>query len=197
MKLYTQAPEVVQIVKTAFPDYNGRKFSVDTVSGTMRLDSYWDGGSRDYFCFVDMSNMQSFPVPENGTPFTNNGQIFKLEALPENIALVRHTVFCGKDLGCTVFVAPNNLNRFALPAPSELTLAEKIVLTCTCERKSSYNGRNRQQMAFDDTGLPANEWEKAKSDCISKGWLKSNGSITDEGRNICGNQQLWSLKWAA
>jgi len=197
MKIYTQCEEVKRVARTAFPDYSGNKFSVDTYSGEMRLDSCWDGGSRDYYSLVDLGGMRAVSIPENGNPFSSGGQIFKASSLPFNVAIVQHTIFCGKDLGITVFVQPENLNQSWLPAPVEMTLAEKIVLTCTRERKSSYNGRNRQQMAFDDCGLPETEWNTAKASCIAKGWLKANGSITDSGRNVCGTQQLWSLKWKA
>ncbi len=195
MKIYSQAPELKQIAIAAFPAYSGSKFSVDTQAPS-RLNSCWSGGSRDYYALIELSTLRSIPVPENGTPFSNGGQIFTLTSLPLNVALVRHTIFCGKDLGITVFVSPENMNRFALPEPIELTLAQKIVLVCTRERKSSYNGRNRQQMALDDCGLPMIEWDQAKAELIAKGLLKSNGAISDDGRNAASGQpQLYSLKW--
>ncbi len=184
MKIYTDCPEVRQIVSIAFPSYSGRKFAVDIIAGNMRLDSAWSGGSRDYYALVDMVSGRSIPIPENGTPFSNGGQIFTLESLPANIALVQHMIFCGKDLGVTVFVGPDNLNRFALPAPAELTLNQKIVLAFTRERKSSYNGKNRQQMASGETGIIAAQWESAKAECIAAGWLGKSGAITDSGRNV-------------
>lgn len=193
MKLYTQDNEVKRIALAAFPNYAGKSFSVETFSPT-RLDSCWEGGSRDFYRFVNLATLQTVGVPENGTPFSNGGQILKCDVLPFNVAMVRHTVFCGKDLGLTVHVGAENLGKY-LPAPVELTLAQRIVLVTTRERKSSYNGQNRQQMAEADCGLPEPEWTKAKAELIAKGLLKANGSITDDGRNAAGTAQLWTLKW--
>lgn len=193
--IYTKAPEVRHIAAMAFPSYRGDKFKVST-SAPSRLDSCWQGGSRDFYALIDLGTGQSIAIPENGTPFSNGGQIFTLAELPANIALIQHTIFCGKDLGITVYVNAVNLGKW-LPAPVELTQAEKNVLAYTRERKSSYNGRNRQQMAFDDLGMPADQWENAKAGLIAKGLLKSNGAITDEGRNAIGTVQCFSLpKWA-
>ena len=184
MKIYTDTKEVRDIAAIAFPSYAGKKFAVDTIAGNIRLDSYWSGGSRDFYALIDMATGRGIPVPENGTPFSNDGQIFTLDRFPANVALVQHTIFCGKDLGVTVLVHPDNLNRFALPAPVELTLNQKIVLAFTNERKSSYNGRNRQQMASGETGITAGQWDEAKAQCQAAGWLAKSGAITDAGRNV-------------
>ncbi len=192
--IYTDAPEVRAIAAIAFPGYSGKRFRVEPLSGNMRLDSYWSGGSRDYYCLVNMETRQTIPIPENGTPFSNGGQIFTLDNLPLNIALCEHSIFCGKDVGVKIYVHPDNLNRFALAAPVDLTLAEKIVLAYTRERKSSYNGQNRAQMALADSGLPLADWETAKAACIGKGLLKGNGAITDAGRNAIGSVQTLNLK---
>lgn len=193
-ELWTTAPEVKRIVSLAFPSYTGDKIRVTAITGNMRLDSTWSGGSRDYWCLVDMTTGKHVAIPENGNPFMNGGQVFTLEALPINIALVQRIYFCGKDLGCRVHVSPDNLNRMALPAPKELTLAQKIVLGFTAGRKSSYNGQNRQQMAESETGLKQAEWEQAKAECIAAGWLKNNGAITNEGRNAIGNERCENLR---
>lgn len=182
--IYTDAPEVRRIASLAFPAYTGRKFKVDTLTGPKRLDSCWSGGSRDYYVVIDLETGQSVPIPENGTPFSNGGQIFTVDNLPRpNIAIVQHTIFCGKDLGITIYVSPENLNRFALPERPALTLAQRIVLAFTIGRKSSYNGRNRAEMALYEAGLPLAEWDQAKAELIAMGLLKSNGAVTDSGRN--------------
>lgn len=196
MRIHTDAPEVKQIAAMAFPSYHGKTFSVEPLTGPMRLDSYLSGGSRDYYVMIDLASGRNIAIPENGTPFSNGGQVFNLEnGLPDGVALVQHTIFSGKDLGITVYVSPNNLNRMALPQPAELSLAEKIVLAYTRSRKSSYNGLNRQQMALDESGFPEAEWNTAKASCISKGYLNAAGAITNNGRNAIGNTSPESLQW--
>lgn len=195
--IHTDAPEVRKIAQAAFPDYTGRKFSVSPFSGPMRLDSCWEGGSRSYFVILNLDTMQHAPVPENGTPFSNGGQILQCSELPLNMAVVEHRIFLGKDAGIAIMVNPANLNRLALPTAQELTAGERIVLSYTRSRKSSYNGRNRQQMAFDDSGFPQAEWETAKASCIAKGLLNRAGAITDTGKNAIGWTDPDSLKWTA
>ena len=162
----------------------------------MRCDSYWSGGSRDYYVAVNLVTRQTFPVPENGTPFMP--EVFQASAIPANWAIVCHTIFCGKDLGLTVYVNAENLAKM-LPAPVSLTRAQVVVLVFTRERKSSYNGRNRQQMAEDEIGMPRVEWEQAKAELVARGLLKSSGAITDDGRNAAEaahSGQAWALpKW--
>jgi hypothetical protein len=162
----------------------------------MRCDSYWSGGSRAYYVAVNLQSGQSFPVPENGTPFMP--EVFQASTLPANWAIVRHTIFCGKDLGLTVSVNAENLQKM-LPPARNFTKAQVAVLVFTRERKSSYNGKNRQQMAQDEIGLPAPEWNQARAELIAMGLLNSAGAITNEGRNAASaahSGQAWSLpKW--
>lgn len=182
--IHTNAPEVQLLGRKAFPSYSGKQFKVTAFTGPMTLDSTWSGGSRDYWAIVQMNGAKRFQVPENGNPFLNGGKTFKCGRLPNGIALVRHTIFSGKDLGLEIYVNPENLNRLALPQPAEITLGQKIVLAYTRSRKSSYNGRNRAEMALDESGFPLDQWEEAKAECIAKGWLNKAGAITNEGRNV-------------
>jgi len=199
--IHTDAPEVRNIAAMAFPDYTGRKFQVSAFEGPQRLDSCWSDGSRDYFALVNIITGKQVPIPENGTPFSNGGQIFQLSELPEGCALVEHSISCGKDMGIRIQVRPDNLNRLALPAPATLTKGQIAVLVFTYEKKSSYNGRNRQQMALDEIGMPESEWNQAKAELIALGLLKSNGAITDQGKNAknaAHSGQCWNLpKWQA
>lgn len=191
--IYTDAPEVRKLAAIAFPSYTGRKFRVTPFSGPMRLDSNWSGGSRDWFVFINLVTGQTMPVPENGTPFTDT--IGRLTALPENVVLIEHTISCGKDMGITVHVAPENMNRLALPAPVELTWEEKVVLSATRSLKSSYNGVSnyRQREAMERTGITASEYDTAKASLIGKAMLNRAGAITDAGRNAIGWADLHNL----
>jgi len=110
----TNAEEVKRVVKAAFPSYNGRKISIST-NIPSRLDSYWDGGSRDYYAFVQLSTLKAVELPTNH-PFFEKDKPRDLSALPLGMAIVRHSIFCGKDVGCAVFVNPQDLNPKYLPS---------------------------------------------------------------------------------
>ena len=191
--MYINSPEVQQIARIAFPSYSGRKFQVLPFSGPKNIHSYWDGGSRDSYVFVNLNTGKTMEVPENGTFYT--AAIGELKELPENVVLVEHSIFCGKDAGVTVFVNKNNLTKM-LPAPTEVTNNELIVLVATRSLKSSYGGISNYRFheARQVTGINLSEWEAARNSCIIKGLLNKSGAITDNGRNVAGSGQLWSMK---
>jgi len=180
--MYINTPEVRSIIARAFPAYNGRSISVQPFDGPMRLDSYWSGGSRDYWTAVSLVSGQTAPVPENGTPFTP--AIGQLEALPENTVLVCWSRVGGGTDYVTVYVRPENLTKM-LPAPVALTAHEAIVIEYTCHLKNTYGGRTniRFTEANEKTGITAEQWDAAKASLIVGGFLNKAGAVTDAGRN--------------
>ena len=192
MTIHSQHPEVVRIAQAAFPDYRGKKYRVKLFTGPMSLTSNWEGGSRDFYALIHLPSNRTQPVPENGTPFSNRATTEQVETLPTNCAVVRHTLFCGKDLGVTIFVGEENLAKL-LPAPMELTPAQNIVQVAT----RSLISRARFDGAVSHTGIDRKAWDAAKAELVVKGLLKPNGAITDDGMNAAGEQQLYGLKFAA
>jgi len=190
---YSNSPEIRDIALKAFPDYNGKQFKVDIFKGPMNLTSYWDGGSKTYYAIVSMKTGKVKEIPENGGMY--GGRPFKISKLPEGFAVIEHSIFMGKDMGITIFVNPENLSKM-LPAPDEVTWAEKVVLSATRSYKSSYAGIKdyRFHEALKDTGIKKSEWDEAKQNLIQKGFLNKAGAITDKGKNAIGNTNLWSLK---
>ena len=91
------------ILKASFPDYKGRKVSIETGYIPQQLDSYWFEGSRDYYAFVQLDeNFKCLQVHSNHPLFEKN-QPRELNGLPKGIVLVQHTYFCGKDAGITIY----------------------------------------------------------------------------------------------
>ncbi len=167
------------------------KFSIASFS-PMRLDSNWESGSRDFYCFVNLLTKQVAQVQENGTRFSNDGVIMQCSDLPLNVCLVRNSVFCGKDAGITIYLKEENLTKM-LPAPAELTKDQKIVLNATQSFKSSYGGIKNYRFyeANTKTGIDQNSWDQAKAELIAKSFLSSNGAITDAGRNAIGTERIF------
>lgn len=96
------------LMKLAFPDYNGRKFKVYAKNGKMNLNSYWDGGSRNYFKILRLEDGSLMDVPQNGTIFDKMN--FSNTSYPAvGYAVVEHTIFCGKDLGLRLYVHPDDM----------------------------------------------------------------------------------------
>lgn len=180
--MYIDTPEVKALALRCFPGYSGRTFKVEAFQGPKRLDSNWSGGSRDTFVLLNIGSDKSAHVPENGTPFTM--QFKELTELPLNCVLAEHSIFCGKDMGITLYVHPDNLTAL-LPKPVELSREQRIVLKYTAMLKPSYNGISnyRFHTANRDTGIALEQWESAKAECVAKGLLNKAGAITGNGRN--------------
>jgi len=148
----------------------------------MDLTSYWDGGSRSYFQVLELATGKAMGVPQNGTPFDNGRNFQNVEMPAPGFAVVERSIFLGKESGLHLHLHPENAAKF-LPAPTELTADGRIVLDYTATRKSSYAGKNRQQMANEDNGITLERWNVASDSLKSKGLLNKSGAITVAGKN--------------
>ena len=181
---YIEKPDnkLKEIVGTAFPDYKGRKFSISTAVPN-RVDSFWDGGSRTYYVFYELATRKAFSVQSNN-PTYERGNPNYIDKLPRGILLIAHKIFCGKDMGITIYANSEDLAPM-LPAPMEIDDQMKVVLKYTKTFKNTYGGRTqiRFHEANRDVGISRDDWLAAKERCIAKGLLAKNGSITPSGRN--------------
>jgi hypothetical protein len=184
------------ILRSAFPDYTGRKFklAVHGSDSPFRLSgNYWDGGSRSYYAFVNLENGRAMSI--GGTHPVFEGPE-REGVIPANVAIVEHSIFCGKDSGLTVHISELSAAPL-LPAVTELSRHEQIVLVATRGLKSSYNGISdyRCHKARETTGISKAEYEAAKLELVTKGMLDKRGSITASGRNAVSEiNSLYSLK---
>jgi hypothetical protein len=174
--------------------YAGRKFQAsvcETVTVPMTA-GLWDGGSRDVYSYIRLSDGAAVEMPgQRNAPDSSRSEV--LVTLVPGYAVVRHSRFQGQDMGLTFYIHPDNAATM-LPAPSaDLAPHEKLVLIATRSLKSSYGGRDRYQMAADeyscrqalgDSTYPTREqWDAAKAALISRGYLNKAGAITPAGRN--------------
>ena len=109
MKVSIKDPIVRKIVRTAYPDYAGRKIAVKPRELPIRLDSYWSGGSRSYYVILRLVDMAISTIPQNGTPF-DHVSLGKV-TIPTGFVIVEHCIFCGEDLGIRIHANPNDLAR--------------------------------------------------------------------------------------
>ena len=173
--------------------YTGKKFkAVVCTEMTVPSDAgIWGGGSRDKYFAICFETGEHVAFPgQQSAPWDASRQdrVVKLES---GFAVVCHSLFCGKDMGLTFYVHPDNAAKL-LPAPtSELSDHEKLVLNATCSFKSSYQGKDRYDMMRDEnryatTKQPfptCDEWNVAKQALIGKGLLNKAGAVTPAGRN--------------
>lgn len=121
----SDAKEVKRIVLTAFPNYRKRRAFLSEFH-PIRINSYWDGGSRDEFALVHLETLQCAPLPTNTHPFFDLARYGVVDQsnralavdhvgnatlllLPPNFALVQAGIFCGKSATAHVYVNAENL----------------------------------------------------------------------------------------
>jgi hypothetical protein len=171
--------------------YSGKKFkAVVVTSVTIPADAgLWSDGSRDRYHGVAIETGAAMAFPGQAASPWDHRQDCTVTLEP-GFAIVRHSVMCGADYGLTFYVHPDNAAKL-LPAPApELTDFERIVLEATRSLKSSYNGRDRYQMACVDClpygavpKMTRTEYSAAKETLRQKGLLNKAGAITPAGRN--------------
>jgi len=101
------------VARIAYPDYNGRKYRVVTQTYPLDVRSYWEGGSRNYFVFVDMRQyptVKVLPVPQQSM-FDRQIENADRAMLPDGFVCVEHVIFCGHDLGLVFHVTPNDSSK--------------------------------------------------------------------------------------
>jgi len=172
--------------------YTGKRFrAVITEAVTVPADAgLWSGGSRDSYGLLRIADGVVLAMPGQGSAPWNPDRKAHEIALKPGFCVVKHSHFCGKDMGLTFYLSPQDAAPM-LPAPVELSEHEALVLEYTISRKSSYMGQNRFQMACQDiqrgyragTVPTAAQWDEAKASLIAKGFLTRAGAVTPAGRN--------------
>ena len=183
--------------------YRGSKFRVQ-VTESVNIPSHaglWDGGSRDVFSALRISDGTALAFPWQAeapwSAYREHASGRTIDLKP-GFAVVKHTTFCGNDMGLTFFLHPADAAPM-LPAPAaELTDAEKHVLASR-GFKSSYGGKDRYQMQRETVNpvwAPAaerkpfptrDEWTAAENALKARGLLNKAGAITPAGRNARGS----------
>jgi hypothetical protein len=103
VKVSKTIPVIAKIINATFPDYRGRKIKIRAWKGPRKLDSWWDGGSRDYFALVSISTGQVAQMESNHPFYEANKNLNGMFDLPPLCLLVQHSIFAGKDIGITIF----------------------------------------------------------------------------------------------
>ena len=76
----------------------------------LNVKSSWEGGSRSYFTFLRLDTFEQAAMPAQSG---YDAQIRGADAitLPENVACIEHSIFCGKDAGIRIHVNPANITK--------------------------------------------------------------------------------------
>lgn len=179
-------------------NYSGKQFKA-IVSETVTIPAdagLWSGGSRETYRVIHLETGHDAPAADhNASPWDNRRD--NTITLQPGFAVVCHSLFCGKDMGLTFYVHPQNAAKL-LPAPVELSELDKVILAYTRARKSSYAGKDRYAQAADDWQWKArgktnklfytrDQWEAGKADLATRGLLNKAGALTTAGKNAASN----------
>ncbi len=97
---------VKALAKKAYPDYTGRKFRV-CERKSYYMSDYWDSGSRNYCVAVNLSTGEiKEPSREAKIPWNNVAHASF--DIPAGIGILERSIFCGKEIGITLYVAPTS-----------------------------------------------------------------------------------------
>jgi hypothetical protein len=127
----TTAPELGRIVRAS--GVRGKKGTVTVREwrGPQRMNSYWDGGSKDEYALVELGSLKVWTVPDSHPHFDRkpNGDrcgILELRELPPGTCLVVGGVSCGKPATIELQFRPENLAAL-LPAPEVTPLSAQAI----------------------------------------------------------------------
>ena len=163
----------------------GQKFNAQVTESITLHNTYWSGGTKSNYYYINMLTGQKSPVTGTPSPHHFGGDMEGRKVIIEpNRAIVEYSTFCGKDMGLTFYIHPDNAQQL-IPAPCDITDNQKIVLEYTARYKNSYGGKSNIRFceARQDRGITESDWDSAKQACIDAGYLRKNGSITPDGRN--------------
>ncbi len=152
--------------------YNGKKVSIQEAK-TTSIDGAWSGGSKEYCYGLELDSGRIFPVSNAANiPVQFGGCSGSTIALEENFAVIKHVIFCGKDLGIQIFVHPANMTKFLPDNQEELSQEEKRVLYYTRSLISKARPKFNQAVV---------------QSLIDRGYLQKNKALTIKGKNVAAN----------
>lgn len=178
------APNAMHVEPRMIPDhlrggYTGRKFKVAAVESVTIPEQAgtWDGGSRETFCFIEMSTGRVAAASDNVSAPWHESRRDRTYTLKPGYGVRAHSVFCGTDMGLTFYVHPSDAAAL-LPERVELTDLERKVLDIIGGIKSAY--RNDEYRRH---GINEAERGGALLSLFNKGLIDRRTAITVKGRN--------------
>jgi hypothetical protein len=115
--------------------------------------------------------------------------------LQPEFCVVKHSTFCGTDMGLTFYIHADNAARL-LPDTDggKLTDAELCLLEATSGYKASYGGRKPRIDMMHNNGFSDDDIQIASDNLKSLKLLNKAGAITVSGRNARPDRDTFK-KW--
>lgn len=149
-------------------NYTGNKIKIKLCTSVSVPEDagQWSGGSRDTYVVVQIAT---------GNQLKAEGLV-KLEP---GFAVVRHSIFLGKDSGLTIYALPDDMTPLLKKDDgAELSEKQLKVLAICKGYKSAYRVN---AAAYNDISLK--EYEELKQSLVALGLLDTRGAVTLQGKN--------------
>jgi hypothetical protein len=88
------------IIDATFPNYRGNKVSIHFQNQITFSDTNWGGGTKNEYAAVASDGRTA--RMDTPAPWLNAYEGVT-QPIGENVLVVEHTIFCGKDLGITIY----------------------------------------------------------------------------------------------
>ncbi len=100
--------EVAPLIRATFPEYRGRTIRVEFRENVSLQDLNWSGGSRTQYraCTLSGEGLGSSAKYNAMAPWDSRQVEGQTVAVPPGACMVRHSYFCGKDVGLTITINP-------------------------------------------------------------------------------------------
>jgi hypothetical protein len=185
-------PTVDALIRAVFPGLKCQSVEAIITDSVHFYGTNWDEGNRRDYVIVRLEDMKRLRIEE--APFMERSPVHENAfKLPPGFVVVVHVI--GRYEHVEIHTAAENVTPL-LPAPTELTEDEEIVLVATRSLKAAYGGVGNYRFveARRYTGIDLNRWETAKATLIARKLLNKAGAITVEGRNACPKHDLFHIQ---
>ena len=114
--------QAAKIISLSYPDYKGRKITVEFSDTVSFYDTNWGGGSKNYYTALGLTENGELVARQYIAPAPwNNTVEGTTVALPTNALIVERSFFCGKETGLTIYVNPAQESLFNTQATLALS----------------------------------------------------------------------------
>jgi hypothetical protein len=108
----TTRKAAAKIIEATFPDYNGKKITVEFTDKVTFCDMNWSGGTKNAYKVLSVDgSVFSIPAP---APWVNVLEGKSVD-MTRQVLVVQHSYFCGKDCGIRIYAHPSYMSEM-LPA---------------------------------------------------------------------------------
>jgi len=172
--------EVDQVPNHLKLGYTGKSFKAE-VCEQVYIPSYagnWDSGSRDTYSAVELATGKAIAASNNHSAPWDNDRKDQRIALRSGFAVIRHSIFCGKDMGLTFYVHPEDAVKLLPQQSSNLNEIELKTLRIIKGIKSAYRIDEARRQ-----GVSEAQYREAMVALQAQDLLDKRGAITVKGKN--------------